>query len=174
VISFAEQFGNRAAEREFGILESSMRYWRKQKEALRSTKSDSRAFRGPKAGKYPALEDEVEELRNDGIAVTYDMLQLCARELAKSHNISDNEFKASRGWLRRFRKRNILSLCRRKILCQKLPRDFTDNVINFHRDVIGMKKEHSYLFLKLVMPIKPLRFLICPETLLLKSRVCNR
>jgi len=31
VISFAEQFGNRAAEREFGILESSVRYWRKQK-----------------------------------------------------------------------------------------------------------------------------------------------
>jgi len=49
VISFVEQFGNRAAERKFGILESSMRYWRKQKEALRNTKSDSRAFRGPKA-----------------------------------------------------------------------------------------------------------------------------
>jgi hypothetical protein len=32
VISFAEQFGNRAAEREFGILESNVRYWRKQKE----------------------------------------------------------------------------------------------------------------------------------------------
>jgi len=31
VISFAEQFGNRAAERELGILESSVRFWRKQK-----------------------------------------------------------------------------------------------------------------------------------------------
>jgi len=59
VISFAEQFGNRAAEREFGILESSMCYWRKQKEALRNTKSDSTTFRGPKAGRYPALEDEL-------------------------------------------------------------------------------------------------------------------
>ena len=49
VISFAEQFGNRAAEREFGILESSVSYWRKQKEALRNRKSDSRALRGPKA-----------------------------------------------------------------------------------------------------------------------------
>jgi hypothetical protein len=59
VISFVEQFGNRAAEREFGILEFSVRYFRKQTEALRNTKSDSRAFRGPKAGKYPALEDEL-------------------------------------------------------------------------------------------------------------------
>jgi hypothetical protein len=32
VISFAEQFGNRTAEREYGILESNVRYWRKQKE----------------------------------------------------------------------------------------------------------------------------------------------
>jgi hypothetical protein len=32
VVSFAEHFGNRAAEREFGILESNVRYWRKQKE----------------------------------------------------------------------------------------------------------------------------------------------
>jgi hypothetical protein len=114
VISFAEQFGNRATEREFGILESRVRYWRKQKEALRNTKSNSRAFRGPKAGKYPALEDEhptyFEELRNDGITVTHGMLQVRARELAKSHNISDNEFKASRGLLRRFTKRKGLSL----------------------------------------------------------------
>jgi hypothetical protein len=51
VISFAEQFGNRAAQREFGILESNVHYWRKQKELLKNTKGDSRAFRGPKAGK---------------------------------------------------------------------------------------------------------------------------
>jgi hypothetical protein len=51
VISFAEQFGNRAAQTESGILESSVRYWRKQKELLKSAKSDSRAFRGSKAGK---------------------------------------------------------------------------------------------------------------------------
>jgi hypothetical protein len=116
---------------------------------LRSTKSDSRAFCGPKAGKYPALEDELltyfEELTNDGIAVTYDMLQLRAGELTKSHDISDNEFKASRGWLQRFMKRKGLSLCRTTTLCQKLPRDFTDNVINFHRHVIRMREEHSYL-----------------------------
>jgi hypothetical protein len=51
VISFAEEFGNRAAQREFGILESNVRYWRKQKGLLKNAKSDSRAFLGPKAGK---------------------------------------------------------------------------------------------------------------------------
>jgi hypothetical protein len=38
VISFAEQFGNRTAQREFGILESNVRYWRKQKELLKKKK----------------------------------------------------------------------------------------------------------------------------------------
>jgi transposase-like protein len=38
VISFAEQFGNRAARREFGIPESNVRYWRKQKELLKTQK----------------------------------------------------------------------------------------------------------------------------------------
>jgi hypothetical protein len=38
VISIAEQFGNRAAQREFGILESNVRYWRKQKELLKMQK----------------------------------------------------------------------------------------------------------------------------------------
>jgi hypothetical protein len=51
VISFAEQFGNRAAQREFGILEYNVCYWRKQKERLKNAKCDSRAFRGPRAGK---------------------------------------------------------------------------------------------------------------------------
>jgi hypothetical protein len=51
VISFAEQFGNRAAQREFGILESNVRYCRKRKELLKNVKSGSRAFLGPKAGK---------------------------------------------------------------------------------------------------------------------------
>jgi hypothetical protein len=50
VISFAEQFGNRAAQIEFGILEFNVRYWGKEKKLLK-IKSDSRVFRGPKAGK---------------------------------------------------------------------------------------------------------------------------
>jgi hypothetical protein len=51
VISFAEQFGNCAAQREFGILESNVHYWRKQKELLKTAKSNSRAFCGSNAGK---------------------------------------------------------------------------------------------------------------------------
>jgi hypothetical protein len=47
VINFAEQFGNRAAEREFGILESNVRYWRKQKEDQDLHKKKSAYFTHP-------------------------------------------------------------------------------------------------------------------------------
>jgi hypothetical protein len=47
VIRFAEQFGNRAAEREFGILESNVRYWRKQKEDQDLHKKKSAYFTHP-------------------------------------------------------------------------------------------------------------------------------
>jgi hypothetical protein len=73
VISFAEQFGNRAAQREFGILESNVHYRRKQKELLKNAKSDSRAFRGRNTGKSACcmhpdfsaakLEKKVRKLR---------------------------------------------------------------------------------------------------------------
>jgi hypothetical protein len=73
VLSFVEQFENRAAQREFRILESNVCYWRKQKELLKNAKSDSRAFCGPKAGKsanftHPdfsaaKLEKKVRKLR---------------------------------------------------------------------------------------------------------------
>jgi hypothetical protein len=73
VISFAQQFGNRAAQTEFRILESNVCYWRKQKELLKNAKSDSRTFHGLKAGKsayfmHPdfsaaKLEKEVRKLR---------------------------------------------------------------------------------------------------------------
>jgi hypothetical protein len=48
VISFAEQFGNRAAEREFGIRESNVRYWRKQKEDQDLDKKKIRIFYAPR------------------------------------------------------------------------------------------------------------------------------
>jgi hypothetical protein len=51
VISFAEEIANRAAQREFGIMKSNMPHWGKQNERLKNAKSDSRAFRGPTAGK---------------------------------------------------------------------------------------------------------------------------
>lgn len=68
VIAYAETHGNRAAGREFTVPEFNIRYWRKQKQALQETNASRKAFRGPKSGKFPDLEDKllgyVRELRS--------------------------------------------------------------------------------------------------------------
>jgi hypothetical protein len=51
VTSFEEELGNRAAQREFGILESNVLYWRTQKQLLKSAKSDNRVISWFESGK---------------------------------------------------------------------------------------------------------------------------
>lgn len=48
IIQFAEQDGNRAAKREFGVSESNVRLWRKSKENLEKIPRLKRANRGRK------------------------------------------------------------------------------------------------------------------------------
>ena len=55
IIQFAEQHGNRAAEREFGVSESNVRLWRKSKENLEKMPRLKRANRRKKAA-WPELE----------------------------------------------------------------------------------------------------------------------
>ena len=60
IINFAEQHGNLAAEREFGVSESNVRLWRKSKENLEKMPRLKRANRGKKAA-WPELEVDLLE-----------------------------------------------------------------------------------------------------------------
>lgn len=169
VIELAEQQGNRAAARHFNVNESHVRYWRKQKARLLTAKPASKAFRGPKQGKFPALEQElltyVEQVRKSGCAVSTEMLQFEARRIAVAKSISAAEFKASRGWITRFMRRNSLSIRRRTTLCQRLPSDFEDKVLLFHRHVIEKRKCNGYLLSQIGNADQtPLNFDMPPNT----------
>lgn len=139
VIAYAEEHGNRAAERKFTVSEKLVRDWRKIKDSLKNTNLSRRAFRGPKSGTFPLIDKQVlaytEELRNNGYSISYEMLQLKAQEVARTQNIPRAQFKASRGWVIRFMRRNGLSVRRRTTICQKLPTDYTEKVVCFHRFV---------------------------------------
>lgn len=149
VVEVAEEEGNRAAARQFQVNESHVRYWRKQKDRLLDTKPARKAFRGPKQGKFPEVEKEllvyVEKLRNSGCAVSVEMLQFEARRIATANGVSIASFKASRGWISRFMRRNDLSIRRRTTLCQRLPTDYEEKVVSFHRHVIEKRKAMAYL-----------------------------
>ena len=169
IIHFAEQNGNRAAEREFGISESNVRLWRKSKENLEKMPRLKRANRGKKAA-WPELEIDllawITEKRNNGLAILPSIVRLKALELAKDekYNITEGQFKAGNHWCQRFMKRNALSLRQKTTLAQRLPADYEEKIVRFHRFIIDRRKEHSYpLHLIANMDETPLTFDMPPN-----------
>ena len=169
IIQFAEQNGNRAAEREFGVSESNVRLWRKSKENLEKMPRLKRANRGKKAS-WPELEIDllawITEKRNNGLAILPSIVRLKALDLAKDekYNIPEGHFKAGNHWCQRFMKRNNLSLRQKTTLAQRLPDDYEEKIVRFHRFIIDRRKENSYpLHFIANMDETPLTFDIPPN-----------
>ena len=105
-------------------------------------------FRGAKTGKFLEVDNDVfkyiEELRNNSCCVTFYMIQTKACEIPKNKNL-ENQFKGSRGWAHRFMWRYNLSLRRRTTICQKLPADYNEKIVQFHHYVISERKSRCYL-----------------------------
>ena len=149
IVNFAEQHGNRAAEREFGVSESNVRLWRKSKENLEKMPRLKQANRGKKAA-WPELEVDllewITEKRNNGLAILPSLVRLKALDMAKNtkYGIPEGQFKAGNHWCQRFMKRNGLSLRQKATLAQRLPDDYEEKIVRFHRYIIDLRKEHSY------------------------------
>lgn len=116
VISFAEAHGNRCAGRKYSVSERNIRRWRIMKNRLKSCSANRQSFRGPKTGKLPFIETElaayVRENRRKGKKVTWNMIATKARVLATACGVSQDRFRASRGWMTRFMSRHRLSSSR--------------------------------------------------------------
>ena len=122
-VNFAEQHGNLAAEREFGVSEINIRLWRKSKENLEKMPWLKLANRGKKAA-WPELEIDLEwitEKRNNGLAILPSLVRLKALDMSKNekYGIPQGQFKAGNHWCQRFMKRNGLSLRQKTTLRRK-------------------------------------------------------
>ena len=74
-----------------------------------------------------------------------DLLHEEAIKKARSLNIPCSRFKASEGWAIRFMHRMGLALrCRTKI-CQKLPKDFEQKLLNYQRYITKLRKTGNFL-----------------------------
>ncbi|KAH6935877.1 hypothetical protein HPB50_011319 [Hyalomma asiaticum] len=73
------------------------------------------------------------------------MIPVKALNIARHMGIRQTHFKASRGWAMRFMNRNQLPIRRRTTLRQKLPSEYESQVVNFHRFVNGLRREHEYV-----------------------------
>ena len=169
IVNFAEQSGNRAAEREIGVSESNVRIWRKSKENLEKMPRLERGNRG-KTAAWPELEVDllswITEKRNNGLAILPSLVRLKALELAnhKKYLIPEGHFKAGNHWCQNFTKRNGLSLRQKTTLAQRLPDDYEEEIVRFHRYIIDRRKEHNYpLHLIASMNETPLTFDMPPN-----------
>ncbi|XP_075676659.1 uncharacterized protein LOC142645124 isoform X2 [Dermatophagoides pteronyssinus] len=59
VIEYAEKFGNRAAEKQFSVAESNIRFWRKNKAIIEAMPETLRSLRYSRA-RHPQLEEELK------------------------------------------------------------------------------------------------------------------
>lgn len=148
MILCAEANGNRAAARKFDTDEKNIRRWRKQRKLIFACKSSTKSFTGPKKGRYPEVDDSVAQFvrdaRSKALPVTIQMLQCKAKEVI--HKFGIENFKASRGWCEKFMRREGFSLRRRTSICQKLPADFDDKLVQFQRHVIDLRRRYAYEF----------------------------
>jgi hypothetical protein len=95
VVRYAQDHGNRAAERKFDEDETNGRRWSGEKEKLEGISKKKCAFRG-KNCKYPHVEAELYEYdmntRKNGFAVSMEMLQFEGCRLSRKQNVSVIEF----------------------------------------------------------------------------------
>jgi hypothetical protein len=109
---------------------------------LQKCKKTQKSFRGKKNGKWPELENELEDWVNtqraDGRGVSTVQIRLKAKVMAKSKNIEN--FGGGPSWCMRFMRRKGLSVRARTTMCQALPADYEEKMNlfrNFTREKIA-------------------------------------
>jgi hypothetical protein len=97
-----------------------------------------RKFTGPKKGRFPEIDNAVfkffQERRKTGLFVSYDLLLEEAIKKARSLNIPQSCFKASKGWAIRFMRQMGLALQCRTMICQN--KCCISNTLDRSKDVI--------------------------------------
>ncbi|PFX24015.1 Proto-oncogene tyrosine-protein kinase receptor Ret [Stylophora pistillata] len=148
--------GNRPASKRFSIDEKRVREWRAKKsnieDLLGSTKGKQRS-RLSGGGRKP-LSAKVEELllewienrRARGLRVSCKLIMKKAEVTYMTENnlVDNDDFKASRGWLENFIKRNGLSLRRKTSVPQQDPDRILAKLVSCVIQVRRLQEKHKY------------------------------
>ena len=146
VVEFAKSHSNRAAEREFGVIEKMVQDWRNKENKMLTIEIQSLKKMRMVLTPYDDFEEKLTEwvldLRNNGLMVTRTNIRHRALQIAKERGQSD--FKASAGWCTRYMRRNNLVLRQKTHIAQELPKDVDCKVDSFLKYVIDRRKEYSF------------------------------
>ena len=107
MVKFAEQHGNSAAARKFGVNESCVRGWRKLKKHLEVLPENKMADRGSSEALYPELESVlsafIKEKQYRCEPISFQIIQNQAKEIGRRLQLT--RFCASAGWVYAFIRR---------------------------------------------------------------------
>ena len=134
--------------RGFNIDCKRIREWVKNKESIKKLRNHARKNKSKQPGRFALAEtkllEKIRNMRKSGKAVKALWMKASAKQLVKSE-YPLAEFKCSDHWLRRFLKRNRLSLRTKTHTAQRLPNDVTNEVLNFHKRLIKVRRRGVYL-----------------------------
>ena len=120
----------------------------KHKGVISGWEASQKKFTGPKKGRFPEIDDTVfkffHERRKTRLFVSYILLCKEAIKKARSLNIRQSRFKASKWWAIRFMRQMGLVLRRRTTICQKLPKDFERNLLNYQWYITNLRKTGNF------------------------------
>ena len=144
----AETPSKEAAARQFRVDSKRIRVWCSQKDQLKALKEEKKSTRKrlDGAGRKPndvQMEEELFEwivdLHSCHLHVSRQTIRMQAKTLS-----TDDDFKASRGWLGRFMKRYALSLRRKTTVSQAVPSDVIPKLVSFVLRLWSLQVRHKY------------------------------
>ena len=151
VVSYSEQWGKRAASREFKVDRRRVQEWASQKAVLegmcKERKSGSkRCTGGGRPVRYIDIDDHLikwlKDRRSAGVRVTGKALK---EEALRLHKITGNQsFKASCQWFSRFKRRHGISFRRTTHISQKSVEVTDTRVDSFLKFVMRMRRNEQY------------------------------
>lgn len=154
-IEYAKKHGNRSAARSLGIDEKRIREWRLTEEKFKVCNKPKSRFRLKGGGRYltnEILEQKllsfVENKRADKLQVTHKMMCREATKIFQSITEDDpeikNSFKASEGFIQKFKTRHNLVYRRKTSISQKLPEDYIPRIFSFFDHTKNLRKKNKY------------------------------
>ncbi|KAJ8272824.1 hypothetical protein GJAV_G00093870 [Gymnothorax javanicus] len=84
----------------------------------------------------------IDDQRKCLIPVSKNMI--CVKAIEVARDLGEANFSGCASWCDRFMKRKGLSVCRSSHISQKIPRDYEEQVMAFHRFIVKMRRKNTY------------------------------
>lgn len=147
VIELAEQASNYKAAQIYNVCRKSVGEWRNSEVVLNKMPKNQCALRS-KPAQWLELENFVSgivpKLRNDGTAVSRDMIKIKAINWVFKNPHLSKDFKASSDRCSRFMDRHNLVIRIKTKIAQKLPAQLGEKVANFHMYLLKLRSEFDF------------------------------